>query len=113
MQFPGDFHIMAIASQIETVPAYEYEDGKKTDRQRRNSAGQPLFSLRGCAPFVGGELISDGTVHLTSAIEKKSVRPGALFPVKGTFTPRPATGWGMTGTLAVSEWIKTGEGEKK
>lgn len=104
MEFSGHHAVMVISQRVESVPAYEYVDGKRTDRQRVNETGAPIWSVRGVAPFVGGDLVADGSVQATELFEGAPPL-GTMLDVEGVFKPRPANSWGLTGTLMVERWI--------
>lgn len=97
---PGQHSVLCTGESISTSPAYEYEDGERTNEQKRDEQGNKLFSLRGAVPLVAGEVVADGSIHLAQEIDSATVRPGQIFAVeKGVFTVRAAKKFGLTGTL--------------
>ena len=111
---PGTHSVLCTGDTISTRPAYEYdEDGNKTNQQKRDDQGKPLFSLRGAVPLVAGEVVADGSIHLAQEIDSATVRPGQIFTVEqAVFTVRAARGFGLTGTLRGVRLTKPGGGEK-
>lgn len=112
---PGPHSVLCTGDTISTRPAYEYdEDGNKTNQQKRDDQGKPLFSLRGAVPLVAGEVVADGSIHLAQEIESATVRPGQIFSVdQAVFHVRAARGFGLTGTLRGVRLARAGgEGKK-
>lgn len=108
---PGQYSVLCTGDTIHSTPAWEYDDdGNKTNTQRTNDEGKKLFSLRGAVPLVRGEVIADGSVHVTQQIESAQVRPGQIFGVEqGVFHVRAGRGFGLTGTLRGGRLIKPGD----
>ena len=106
---PGSHTVLCTGDTIRTTPVYEYEDGHATDTHKRDEQGKPLFSLRGAVPLGAGQVVADGTVHITQEIDSATVRPGQIFALEqSVFHVRAARGFGLTGTLRGTRLVKTG-----
>lgn len=113
LPIPGPHTVLCTGETISTRPAYEYEDGKRTNEQKRDDQGKLLFSLRGAVPLVAGEVVADGSVHIAQEIKSASVEPGQIFGVEqGVFKVRAAEKFGLTGTLTGTRLTKLGGGEQ-
>lgn len=101
LSVPNQNTAMAVGTELKTSPVYVYVNGKRTDEQKQDEQGRPLFTVRGLAPVVGGELVTDGSVQVTRSLPKPvPVQLGSTFTVvEGVFTVRAASGFGLTGTL--------------
>lgn len=107
---PGSHSVLCTGDTISTTPAMEYDDGQATKNQKRDDQGKPLFSVRGVVPLVAGQVVADGSVHITQQIESAQVRPGQIFGVEqGVFHVRAGRGFGLTGTLRGGRLIKPGD----
>lgn len=96
----GKAKILAISNELTLTPAYEYVDGKKTERRRKDKRGNPLFRLRGALPLVDGELLPDGTIFLNSDyLPKTPISIGQVMEFEGIARIRAAKGFGLTATL--------------
>lgn len=110
---PGTYFVLCTGESIWTQPAYEYENGKRTNERKRDGQGNPLFSVRGAVPLVEGELVADGSIHLAQEIKSATVEPGQRFGVdQGIFKVRAAEKFGLTGTLTGKRLTKLEGGEK-
>lgn len=94
----GKSKILVVSNKISLTPAYEYVDGKKTEHRRKTKQGQPLFKLKGALPLVDGEVLSDGTIFLTSDV-LPNVSVGQVLDFEGVARVRAAKGFGLTATL--------------
>lgn len=94
---PGVFSLLATANKLEVSPAYVYENGRKTDKQRTFNK-QPVFRLRGALPLIGGEVVPDGFVYVTSE-DVPSVEIGNVLDFSGEISVRAAKGFGLTCSL--------------
>lgn len=93
----GTFSLLATANELKISPAFVYENGKKTDAQRKFK-GQKIFRLRGALPLISGEVVPDGFVYLTSEDIPK-VQVGEVFKLEGEISVRAAKGFGLTCSL--------------
>lgn len=111
---PGSHSVLCTGDTISTGPAWEYDDdGKKTNTQRVDEQGKPLFSVRGVVPLVAGQVVADGSVHITGEIAPTRVRPGQIYAMEdGVFHVRAARGFGLTGTLRGSRLVNPQGGAK-
>ena len=111
---PGSHSVLCTGDAISTKPAVEYDDdGNPTKTQRRDDQGKLLFSVRGVVPLVAGQVVPDGTVHITGEIPETRVRPGQIYAMEdGVFHVRAARGFGLTGTLRGARLTNPGGGEK-
>lgn len=94
----GKAKILAVSNKLTLSPAYEYVDGQKTQRRRKDKRGNELFRLKGALPLVDGELLPDGTIFLTSDILPE-VSVGQVLEFEGIARIRAAKGFGLTATL--------------
>lgn len=94
----GKSQILVVSNKLSISPAYEYADGTKTERRRKDKKGNPLFRLKGALPLIDGEVLPDGTIFLTSdALPDVSV--GQVLEFEGKARIRAAKGFGLTATL--------------
>lgn len=112
---PGSHSVLCTGDTISTGPAWEYDaDGNRTDTQKRDEQGKLVFSVRGVVPLVAGQVVPDGSVHITQEIERATVRPGQIFAVdQAVFTVRAAKKFGLTGTLRGSRLVNPQQGGAK
>lgn len=94
----GKAKILVVANKLTLHPAYEYAEGQKTERRRKDKRGNPLFRLKGALPLVDGEVLPDGTIFLTSDVLPE-VALGQVLEFEGTARIRAAKGFGLTATL--------------
>jgi len=95
------------ASTIQFIPTADsrpqmvYVDGKRTEAQRANEAGQPLESLTAVATFLGQQ--GDVRISLPQHIDTKALPFGSVLrgAGKAVITARAASGDNAFG-LAVS-----------
>lgn len=111
---PGSHSVLCTGDTISTGPAWEYDDdGNRTKNQKRDDEGKLVFSVRGVVPLVAGQVVPDGSVHITQAIESATVRPGQIFAVEqAVFKVRAAKEFGLTGTLHGTRLVNPRGGEK-
>lgn len=93
----GTFSLLATANELKISPAFVYENGKKTDAQRKFK-GQKIFRLRGALPLINGEVVPDGFVYVTSE-NVPNVQVGQVFTLEGEISVRAAKGFGLTCSL--------------
>lgn len=111
---PGEHSVLCTSDEISTAPAWEYDEhGNKTNTQRTNEQGKKIFSVRGVVPLIRGEVVPDGSVHITGEITPTRVRPGQIYAMEdGVFHVRAAKGFGLTGTLRGSRLVNPQAGAK-
>jgi len=99
--FEVDASTIAFIPTADSRPAYAYENGARTDKQRTNEAGQPLESLTAVATFLGQQ--GDVRISLPQHIDAKALPFGSVLRGQGkaVITARPASGDNAFG-LAVS-----------
>lgn len=107
LTIPGHFLALATSAEISSVPAWEYADGRRTDVQRSDEHGRPLFSVKGLVPVIDGEMVADGSVHTTIPVNRETSL-GEVVEVAGKFIARAASGFGLTGTLRIERWDTNG-----
>lgn len=90
----GKYELLVTAPELSTRPAYVYEDGKRTTRQRIH-AGKKVFRLVGVVPMVSGEVVADGYVYVLSE-SVPTVHVGKILPLQGEISVRAARGFGLT-----------------
>lgn len=97
----GPHTVIVLDEQLKTAPVYEYEQGKRTDKQKVDEAGRPLWRLDGLAVVIDGNTVRDGKVYVTSPWrEPQRGKIGAKMRMTGDFKARAsAGGFSLTGTL--------------
>lgn len=111
---PGPHTVLVLDEELKTTPVYEYAQGKRTDKQRVDDEGRPLWRLDGLAVVIDGSTVRDGQVYVTSPWrEAQRGKIGAKMVMTGDFKARAGSGgFGLTGALYGGE-LRKGEGEKR
>lgn len=111
---PGPHTVIVLDEQLKTAPVYEYEQGKRTDKQKVDEAGHRLWRLDGLAVVIEGNTVRDGTIYVTAPWrESQRGKIGAKMRMTGDFKARSGSGgFGLTGTLYGGE-LQAEEGEKR
>lgn len=78
-------------------PVMEYQDGKRTDNQRRDAAGRPLFRYKALIRY-SADAAEEVALVIDSAAPLGVLKPVKLDPATATLTVRPQDAY----TLAVS-----------
>lgn len=107
---PGPHTVIVLDEQLKTTPVYAYEQGKRTDRQRLDEGGRPLWRLDGLAVVIDGSTVRDGKIYVTAPwSEPQKGKIGAKMRMSGDFKARAGEGgFGLTGALYGGE-LRTGE----
>lgn len=111
---PGPHTVVVLDEELRTTPVYAYEQGKRTDRQRLDDDGHPLWRLDGLAVVIDGSTVRDGQIYVTSPWpEPQRGKIGAKMRMTGVFKARAGSGgFGLTGALYGRE-LRSEEGEKR
>lgn len=98
---PGPHTVLVLDEELKTTPVYEYAQGKRTDKQRLDEGGHPLWRLDGLAVIIDGSTVRDGSVYVTSPWpEPQRGKIGSKMRMTGDFKARAGSGgFGLTGTL--------------
>lgn len=97
MSFPGKYELVCLRDSLSQAPAYEYRDGKRTDTQKTDDNGHPLYRMVGVFPIIANQVFEGCVVHTTSTFTDQSVQIGQRLSAHGTLTVR-AGGYGLGGT---------------
>lgn len=111
---PGPHTVVVLDEELRTTPVYAYEQGKRTDRQRLDDDGHPLWRLDGLAVVIDGSTVRDGQIYVTAPwTEPQRGKIGAKMVMTGDFKARAGSGgFGLTGALYGGE-LRSEEGEKR
>lgn len=111
---PGPHTVIVLDEELKTTPVYAYDQGKRTDKQRLDEDGRPLWRLDGLAVIIGGSTVRDGRIYVTAPWrEPQRGKIGAKMRMSGDFKARAGSGgFGLTGTLYGGE-LQAEEGEKR
>lgn len=106
----GPHTVVVLDEELKTTPVYEYAQGKRTDKQRLDDSGKPLWRLDGIAVVIGGSTVRDGRIYVTAPWpEPQRGKIGAKMRMSGDFIARAESGgFGLTGSLYGGE-LRKGE----
>lgn len=105
----ADPRVISMAAQS-FKPVYEYENGKKTESQKRDDSGKPIFRLKEQAATVAGESV---IVDLQSQTQQEIQAGAVLVPKTNAALSIRATATGngfakLDFTLSADEWVEIG-----
>lgn len=101
LSLPGPYELVCLRAALTQTPAYEYADGKRTDQQKTDEHGRPLFRVTGAFPIVGDQVFEGCAVHTTSRFDDQEVQIGQRLPARGVLSVR-ANDYGLGGTYVCS-----------
>ena len=56
LSFPGKYDLVCLRDSLSQTPAYEYKDGKRTDEQKTDANGCPLYRVVGAFPIIANQV---------------------------------------------------------
>lgn len=97
--------VLAVDGNLTTRPVYVYANNQRTDEQKTDEQGRPLFRVDGLVPVLQGKADLRGSVQITRTLER-SIQLGAVIPVKGSYAIRGGDFGSITGTMIVESFPK-------
>lgn len=97
LSFPGKYDLVCLRDSLSQTPAYEYKDGKRTDEQKTDANGCPLYRVVGAFPIIANQVFEGCVVHTTSTFKDQDVQIGQRLSAHGTLTVR-SNDYGLGGT---------------
>lgn len=76
LSFPGKYDLVCLRDSLSQTPAYEYKDGKRTDEQKTDANGCPLYRVVGAFPIIANQVFEGCVVHTTSTFKDQDVQIG-------------------------------------
>lgn len=97
LNLSGNYELVCLRDSLTQTPAYEYKDGKRTDEQKKDDNGRPLYRIVGAFPIVANQVFEGCVVHTTSTFKDQGVQIGQRLPAHGTLSVR-SNDYGLGGT---------------
>ncbi|MEV8251354.1 hypothetical protein AB0O87_10590 [Microbacterium sp. NPDC076768] len=80
---------------------FEYVDGKRTDNQRRDAAGRPVFRHKALIRYTA-DAAEEVALVIDSAAPLGVLKPVKLDPARATLTVRPEDAYNLALTVSAS-----------
>ena len=112
LSFPGKYELVCLRDSLSQTPAYEYKDGRRTDTQKTDDNGHPLYRIVGAFPIAANQVFEGCVVHTTTAFKDQSVQIGQRLSAHGTLTVR-SSDYGLGGTYVCTLDASNEGGERR
>lgn len=97
--------VLAVDTHLTTRAVMVYVNGQRTEEQKTDGEGRPLFRVDGLVPVLQDKADLRGSVHVTRTLEKQ-IQLGSVIPVKGSYAIRGGDFGSITGTMVVESFPK-------